>query len=1565
MVDQLVDVSGKDTAVSRPIAVLLITQDDAVAAHTSKLLQNEHPIWGAFVVQVSPTFLDASNHVYDVILLDWVLVVRGDFDTAVIPQTMPVNFIISDPMLAENVHQSEYTDFYLLNELHKNNLPRIIKKSIKHTALLQKERQQRIFAEALRDVSSSLNETLDFNEVLDRILVQVERVVPYDKVNIMLVVDDNTKSVRMVGYENHPEVIDSSFIISETPSFSLIIESRQGLLIPDVLEFPGWVSRIPSTRSWLCAPVLLEDKIEAFICLDKKEPNFYQPEHLELLSIFAGQVGLAMGKAKLYSATHRQVDELSALHALALAGAESRNEDDLIERATQIIGQSLYPDNFGVLLLDDTQQNLITHPSYQLNDKLMRYESIPVTQGIVGYVVRTKRPYHSSNLSEDEHYIPGSTPSQTEMCVPLFHGDEVIGVINVESERTDAFSDSDKQLMITLAHQLSVGIERIRLFSSERKRRKEAEILREAAIELTATKDIDTLLAKLLDFITRFVTFDSANVMLMNDRGLLEIKAVRGYAGRDLDAVFSYTFAIDETPTFKQIYETQKSYLIKDTKASPDWDVLPEVANVRSWLGVPFVVGGEVIGCYSLDKLELDGFSPEDVRLAEALASQTAVSLHNIQLLQVTQQAVHESNIANTISQALNAAPNISENFPELSQSLQDLTNCQFMSLFLFEPSKEEGVVIALDDAIVPNRQSRQIIKTTEAFAVPTVLNGDVHYTPDISREIEGYPVTQMLYELGIRSRVNIPLISGNTVLGSLDIGWSKTEGYRQHQIPLLMQIANIIAHTVERSRLFEEVKEWTHYLTLLHEFSRKITEEVEVEAICQTAVSFLTNNLNYLGVSLLMLDGNEPTLVLQAIEGENKEVLPVGKYSQQLGEGIIGLAAQLGQMIHVPDTSKHPHFLPSQRMDVKSEITFPLRSGGKLLGVLDVNSDELNAFGEEDVAILTIVSDQLANSLGNAVLFAETKRNVVEIEKRNQELIALNEVGKKLAATLDFPDIYRVMYDEIVDKTLQMSHFFVARYDEDADIFRFVFSVVNGELIDSSSNLLPLGNSIMQEIMRTKQAKIIDLRTNGDNLIIPFVADTEPFAAIYAPLVSGSRLLGVMIVQSHQPNAFHSSDLTLLTTLANQASIAIENANLFVETNQRTAELESLFNLSTALRLAMNSDAIFMEALQHVLTITGGVIGSIYLVEQATGDFVAYGNYPKDVDLRGRRNKVGEGMVGHVAATGEIYVVEDVATNPLVKFSSEEKSALSGLRSSIHLPLKTQASVVGVLNVGLVESRVVSEDEIRLLTAVTEIVGSAIQRTLMLDTLEQRVNDRTSELAYANERLKDLDRLKSKFVADVSHELRTPITNISLYLDLIAQGDVNKQERYLSVLRRQNDRLMHLIEDTLNLSRIELGRDKVTFYLFDLNEVVRSVATVHEPSAESANLQLILDLDNELPFLYGERNQMAQVVANLLANAINYTPDGFVRIGTTWHQDKEEIWLAISDSGMGIDPEDQPHLFDRFYRGREVSQSTISGTGLGLAIVKEIVDIHAGQIVIKSKPNVGTTFTVKLPIYS
>jgi signal transduction histidine kinase len=236
-------------------------------------------------------------------------------------------------------------------------------------------------------------------------------------------------------------------------------------------------------------------------------------------------------------------------------------------------------------------------------------------------------------------------------------------------------------------------------------------------------------------------------------------------------------------------------------------------------------------------------------------------------------------------------------------------------------------------------------------------------------------------------------------------------------------------------------------------------------------------------------------------------------------------------------------------------------------------------------------------------------------------------------------------------------------------------------------------------------------------------------------------------------------------------------------------------------------------------------------------------------------------------------------------------------------------------------------------------------------------------QLAQANQRLQSLDQLKSKFVSDVSHELRTPISNLKIYIEMLRLGKREKLEQYLDILQDEVKRLSQLIEDILDLSRMELGTKKVQFAWIGLNHVVEQVIQANQLRAEAKELSLIFEPDLDLPEIWADGNQINQVLNNLIGNAINYTRKGSVRVSTLFQPERQRVRLQVEDTGIGIEADELLHVFDRFYRGLHASQSDIRGTGLGLAITKEIVDQHQGQIEVHSQPGVGSTFTVYLLI--
>lgn len=303
--------------------------------------------------------------------------------------------------------------------------------------------------------------------------------------------------------------------------------------------------------------------------------------------------------------------------------------------------------------------------------------------------------------------------------------------------------------------------------------------------------------------------------------------------------------------------------------------------------------------------------------------------------------------------------------------------------------------------------------------------------------------------------------------------------------------------------------------------------------------------------------------------------------------------------------------------------------------------------------------------------------------------------------------------------------------------------------------------------------------------------------------------------------------------------------------------------------------------------------------------------------------------------------------------------------------PLMLEDENIGFIVLNLPHSYELAVSDIRLIAMVAEEVELALTKIRLhgrlqayTNELEDRVQERTQALAEANEQLKSLDKLKSKFVSDVSHELRNPITNLTLYLELLEFAKPEKRPKYFSILRTQIRRLSNLVEEILTLSRLENRSYRHLFQPIDFNYLIQQVVVAHKPRAQNKQIRLHFRPTTPLPPVWGEPNQITQIVTNLLDNALNYTAEGEITIATDLNENgnESEVVLSISDSGMGIPEEDLPHIFERFYRGTLVDRDAIPGTGLGLGIINEIITLHNGRITASSTPNQGSTFTVILP---
>lgn len=480
---------------------------------------------------------------------------------------------------------------------------------------------------------------------------------------------------------------------------------------------------------------------------------------------------------------------------------------------------------------------------------------------------------------------------------------------------------------------------------------------------------------------------------------------------------------------------------------------------------------------------------------------------------------------------------------------------------------------------------------------------------------------------------------------------------------------------------------------------------------------------------------------------------------------------------------------------------------------------------------------------------------------------------------------------------------------------------------------------------------------------------DVSVRSGVAIPLLAGEQLLGVLTLLSDDQDGIRESDRPLFTAIALPVALALHNAYRFEEAQRRSAFFEELANLSNALRRAHNRGQVIDTFLQHILSYFGAENADIAEPTE-DGKFLYPSNYrgvPRETPIKAV--PIEHSILGKVFQTGECHYSPNIFEDPLS--SSSNFSALkqslgrSPLITAIHAPLHAEGKIIGVILLQSSVPNTFQPEDLQILSAFAEIGGNAIGRAQILETLEQRIDERTWELEKANRQLSELDQLKNEFIASVNHELRTPLTNIKLYLSLLAEGKEERRTKYLEVIQRETAHLARLLDDSLDLSQLDKARVSGSHQhiTFDARTLIRSMTDKYEAKIRSKGLEFQIKAPNRAVMLDGNQEQIEQAISNLLENAVEFTDHGFVGLEIVGKED--HVFICVSDSGHGIPEYEIPRIWNRFYRGKRVRGMAHAGYGLGLSIVKEIIDLHNGQILVESKEASGSRFEITLPIVS
>lgn len=344
---------------------------------------------------------------------------------------------------------------------------------------------------------------------------------------------------------------------------------------------------------------------------------------------------------------------------------------------------------------------------------------------------------------------------------------------------------------------------------------------------------------------------------------------------------------------------------------------------------------------------------------------------------------------------------------------------------------------------------------------------------------------------------------------------------------------------------------------------------------------------------------------------------------------------------------------------------------------------------------------------------------------------------------------------------------------------------------------------------------------------------------------------------------------------------------------------------------------------------------------------------------IKNARVKLGQGVSGWVAKKGKPLLINDISKDK--RFRPREKGRYY-TRSLLSVPLKARREVIGVLNINnKAKKQIFNKDDLDLLSALANEASIAIANARLYE-----------ELLFANERLKELDRLRSEFVANVSHELSTPLATcryfVSILLKELAGTISGQQKEYLNLMEANIDRLTHLINNLLSLSKIEAGKLELRRQQTKINNLVIEVFKNFEAQAQAKGINLQNLLTENLPDVFIDNERIIEVLNNLIGNALKFTPsdgriwvEAMIASGYAGHKNLE---IKVSDTGRGIPAEDVDKIFDKFHQMEKGLPQGSRGTGLGLAISREIIQLHGGNIWAESELGKGSRFIFTLPIF-
>jgi GAF domain-containing protein/anti-sigma regulatory factor (Ser/Thr protein kinase) len=758
--------------------------------------------------------------------------------------------------------------------------------AVDNAQLFSAEAQRRREAETLQAATQAIGTALDLQAILELILSELRKVVPYDSASVQQLEGNILRIIGGYGFANLDELLGLCFDLETTNNPNRdVMYSRAPLILGDAPSSYQQFQREPHSqariRSWLGVPLLFGDRPIGMLTLDKQEPGFYSERHARLALAFAAQAAMALENARLYEEMSRHLEEVQILNNVALASISTLDFDEVVRRGVQaLLGMRSF-ERVNVLLLDEERNDLWLHPALAASDAFPRRADIriPVGQGITGQVAQSGISARVSDVRNEPDYIAGYPDSLSELCVPLRVGERIIGVLDVQSTKPDAFSESDERLLTTLAGQLSTILENSRLYAETYQRVRELSSLMEVSHALNEAGDLETILEIVLNEAFALIGTEEGSIILLDppDSDRLQIVAERGLGDEVVEAFNNRPVSRHEG-TYKRALDTGQIVEVADTASDPDFldDVGSRAERITN---VPLIAERGPIGVIAVDGVPRDDTTR---RLLMTLAGIAAVAIDKERLHQETVARLAEVSTLYTLSAQITSSLSTSSVLQSIVTILRMTLDCRACSIFLIDRT---GEYLRLEVASGPSVAWKGIaqLKVGEGISGRVIAEQSPIYIPDTRRESDF-----IFFDPQIRSLLVVPLLVRGEVIGTLSI--DDTEPHAFDQEARLMTIAAAqAAVAIENAQLYESLQ--SSYDELEHAFDELRHLDKSKSELIQNISHELRTPLTFIrGYVELLQDGDLGEL----LEGQKKAVDLVAAKSEVLSNLIDDIIAML-----------------------------------------------------------------------------------------------------------------------------------------------------------------------------------------------------------------------------------------------------------------------------------------------------------------------------------------------------------------------------------------------------------------------------------------------------------------------------------------------------------------------------------------------------------------------------------------------------------------------------------------------------------------------------------------------